>query len=1271
MDGDFAGTDRFVIERQLGIGSMGAVYLAYDRQLESRVALKVLLSVDATSIYRFKKEFRALADVTHRNLVTLHELFSQGDQWFFTMEYVEGKDLLTYVHGGRRRSFASTPRPISELPPDEDTPSNFYEAPVKGLEMLFPSPLENDERLRNVLVQVVEGLLAVHAAGKLHRDLKPENVIVTADGRAVLLDFGIVVDQHKDIHETLATIIGTPAYMSPEQCRGLEVGEATDWYALGVILYEALTGDIPFDGAPMQVIARKQEVDPVPPCDVVSGVPPDLNTLCMQLLQRNPAARPDGAAILRALRSRRAASMPVPSDSNAPKGKPAFIGRTAHLRELEAALSHTASGHPVVAMVHGPAGIGKSTLVSQFIESIAEQDQAIVLQGRCYERESVPFKAFDNVIDSLSRYLRKLPAVEAAHTLPRDIDALATLFPVLRRVEVVKRNRRPRAMPIEPQELRKRAFRALKEMFCRIADLEPLVVYVDDLQWSDVDSAKLLGELVTGADRPALMLIGVYRSGDTEPGTGLSALLEQLQANSELELRKLALGQLSPEQTVELARTLLGPDSAEEGARKVSFESGGNPHLLTQLVRHVHERRASGRASPETAKGLINFERVLEQRLAALSTDARTLLELLSVAGRPVPETMLTLVSSFNIDLSTALAELRGAKLVRGVTVHQVRAVEVFHDTIREGVTASMAVDVLVSWHRRLAAALEATGAIDLEALTFHLLGAGDHERASLYAARAAAQAEKALAFEKAARLFGVAAEHCPDLERKRGLLRCFADALVGAGRAPAAARAYVAAAELAEPEHKNELKALAGVQLLLSGELGQGLAMLSEPLTDLRALPPGSAQEAAAQAFENWRQFRTRGFAFKERAESEIAPTELGRLDLLWGVTRGLLLHDAMRPLPMLIRFLSDALSAGEPIRIVRGLALYHVYVDEPFSRYARLSTSGALDVAEALARRLDQVEARALVGYAKGMSVYQHGQVKSALTELFRAEDLLRNHCRGSVFEMRMSRMVITHLQLSLFRETDQMLLREWVREAEDRGDRISSALLRIASSLSALNTDDAEAATAQLDAVLEAAGGSLSGNSQVAELMARASVQLYRGNADGCRACYYLLDEFFTTPLASVPVWRGLGTLLRARLALIARAAPGADRTFLSRARAALEEVDAMAVPCFALDVGLLHAALSMAGGARESALAALERVLALPYDDAEPPLSALFALRARAQVAGGADGAAELAQAEALIARRGVTNPRRFARLFVPGLEELASRAHERAAGGVRS
>jgi hypothetical protein len=1077
----------------------------------------------------------------------------------------------------------------------------------------------------------------------------------------VLLDFGIVIDQQLDIHETLASVIGTPAYMSPEQCRGQGVSEATDWYALGVILYEALTGDVPFDGTPMQVISRKQELDPLPPNEVVSGVPPDLNELCMQLLQRDPAARPNGHAILRALRSKRAASLPVPSESNLPRGSAPFIGRAAQIRELDAIFGSAERGEPVIALVHGPAGIGKTTLVSRFLDGLIAQDRAIVLRGRCYERESVPFKAFDNVVDALSRYLRKQPAVEAARMLPRDIDALAGLFPVLKRVEIVRRNRRTRALPPEPQELRQRAFRALKEMFGRIADLEPLIVYIDDLQWSDVDSARLLVELITGADRPALLLLGVYRSGETEHSPGLDTLLGQLKLAGDVVVRDIGVNVLTPEDSFELARTLLGNEGAEEGARKVGFESGGNPQVLTQLVRHVSERRESGQASPETAKGLITFERVLAQRLASLSNDARTLLELLSVAARPVPETMLTLVSSFNIDLSSALAELRGAKLVRGVSAHNARAVEVYHDTIRESVTKALSVEVLVSWHRRLAAALEATGAMDLEALTEHLLGAGHAERASLYAARAAAQAEKGLAFEKAARLYGVAASNCPDPLRRREFLRRYADALVSAGRGALAADVYGQAAKDAPAEEAIELQALAGVQLLLCGKLTEGLTMLKEPLGTLQVEVPPTFQVASVQAAHMWKALRERGYAFTERGELDVDETELTRLDLLWGVTRGLMLHEFERPLPLLTRYLIDALELGEPLRVVRGLALFHVHVDAPFAAVAGLRNSGALDVAEALARRMDQVEARAVISFAKGVAVYGHGRVEPALKELLHAEELYRNHCRGGAYEMRLSRMVIANLWVSILREGDANQLREWVREAEDRGDRVGAVRLRLSLALTALQSDQADLAQTQLEAAIEQSSGEVSVLTTTFAATARSTIALYRGDAEGCRASYYLLEEFFETALAGTRVWRQLVLMLRARLALLARAAPTPGRTPLQQAERALEEASKLGAPCFAEDMLLLQASVAAGRRDREGALRALSALPATPAERRDPSLPALFIQRARGQLLGGAEGETLAQRANEALAKRGVVNPRRFARLFAPGLEELLARS----------
>ncbi len=1252
-----------MIERQLGAGSMGAVYLAYDQKLESRVALKTLLSVEPAAIYRFKKEFRSLADVSHRNLITLHELFSEDDQWFFTMEYVEGVDLLTYVHGGRRRTFDSTPRPISERPGVLDTLDSF-ETPVAGMEMLFPSPLEDASRLRAVLEQVVEGLMAVHAAGKLHRDLKPENVLVTADGRAVLCDFGIVIDQTTDIHETLATVIGTPAYMSPEQCRGEGVKAATDWYALGVILYEALTGDVPFDGTPMQVITRKQQVDPPPPSAAVSDVPEDLDELCMQLLQREPRARPGGQAILRALRTKQPASVPAPTKpSIGPVRQNRFVGREAQLRDLEGGLTTTEAGQPVVALVSGASGIGKTTLVNRFLEDVSQRQQAIVLKGRCYERESVPFKAFDNVIDTLSRYLRKLPAVDVARMMPRDIDALAGLFPVLKRVEVLKRSRRTRALPPDPQELRQRAFRALKEMFCRIADLEPLVVYVDDLQWSDVESAKLLAELVTGADRPAMLLICAYRSDDSEHSDGLKALREQIGQSDELQTREIQVGVLNPEESFQLAKELLGGQTGEEGARKLGFESKGNPHLLTQLVGHVTDRRAEGSASPDTAQGLINFERVLEERLASLSTDGRTMLELLSVAGRPVPESMLTLVSSFNIDLPSALAELRSAKLIRGVSSHDIRAVEVYHDTIREGVTSRMAPETLTHWHRRLAAALEASGAIDLEALTSHLLGAGEQERASLYAARAGEQAEKGLAFEKAARLYGLAAEHSSNDHRRLAFQRRHADALVNAGRGSEAAEMYFEAARTATSGETAELRALGGIQLLLSGQLEEGLAAVKEPLQAHGVQIPRDFAQAAYEAGEVWRALRTRGLSFQERAEADVEGATLVRLDMLWGATRGLLLHELARPLPLLTRYVADALETGEPLRVVRALTLFHTHVDLPFSRLANVPPCGALDVAEAVARGTDSAEARACIAFARGLVVYYSGQVEQALGELFRAEELYRNHTRGGAFEMRQARMVIGQLQSAVLLDADLQLLRDWAREADGRNDVVSSIRLRMTMTIPMLRNDDAEGALATLDQASKMAG-TLEGISFSADLLSRSVLQLYRGDAERARTTSYLFDQFTESAENSIPLWRGLMLLCRARLLVLSRASRDTPRSVLDEAGKVLDLVAALELPCLQDQLTLARAAVASAAGDAQIAIKGLEQVLATHSNGRTPPLTAVLALRAKGQLVGGAEGESMEARADQLLRKRQIANPRRFARLMVPLVEEAAARQRSR-------
>lgn len=1213
------------------------MYQVRDREQNTVIALKTLRQQDPVALYRFKQEFRSLADINHRNLVTLHELVSANDQWFFTMELVDGVDFLEYVREQGTSSIADT---LAAAPTGE---IGYGMLPVRRP----ASAPQSLVRLRQCMLQLAEGVYALHEAGKLHRDIKPSNVLVTPAERVVVLDFGLVTEvDSPDSAGNSQIMVGTAGYMAPEQGVGNPVSPASDWYSVGVMLYEALTGILPFDGAPLAVIMDKQQGVPPSPRELLPELPEDLDRLCMALLSSEPEKRPDGQEVLEFLGSE--ASQRLRNRTHTFSKAETFIGRQTQFAELSRAFADTEKGDSVTVFISGRAGMGKSALLERFLRRITRQTDVVVLSGRCYEREFVPYKALDDLVDSLAHYLSRLPRKQIDALLPEDAHAIARLFPVMRRVEPLAKTY-GYARIADPHELRRRGTDALRELLARLAGRKPLVLAIDNLQWGDRDSMRLLIDLIRPPDPPPVLFLVAYRSEEATGSIAVRMLLRSIRTEG-VNGRHFIVGRLSDDETRQLVLNRLGEDSPEAAryADGLVAEARGNPFFIDELVRYIQVG-----AAPLDGTAAISLEEAIFARIDQLSDEARRLLELVAIAGRPIQQSVIADAMDLGARFASIIALLRAGCLIRTRGTGDYDRVEIYHDRIRETLmTRLQGEDHLEELHGQLARALEASKTASPEVLVFHFRGAGEDERAGDHASRAADKAAEALAFERAAELYRIALEYLPDdVCKARDLRAKLGNALANAGHGAKAAEEYREAAKSSSSTEALELERRAAEQLLRAGYVDDGLDTLKSVLDMVGIRMAESPQRALSSLLARRTELRVRGFAFVERDQSQISPEELTCIDVCWSAAAGLGTIDAIHGADFQARHLLLALDAGEPYRVARALALEATY-SATGGKASWARTQQLIAKATELAERLQNPHARALAMMANAGAEFHAGNYQKARHGLEQCRKLLRDHCNGVVFELvsvdRMLADVMFYLgEIAALREHVPRRL----SEAEHRGDLCAATDMRTGlPNLVWLAAGDAERAARETGSAMARWSQKGFHIQHYHDALARTHIALYKGDTSGAmnvlEPMWTALQSSMLLRIQALSV-EAMG--VRARV-LAAHASISTDLTGLQESEFLAEKLSKEKLPTTEAVALSIRAAISSARGDAQACARFLHDA-EIGFESAHMTLMASACRLHRGQILGGGEGESLSLGEQTWMQGQGIVAPRRFTAMLL--------------------
>lgn len=728
---------RYTLKRLLGEGRMKKVYLASDNLLEREVALALLKTetLGEQAKVRIKREAQLMARLgDHPNILAVYDMGESDGQLYM---------VLPVMPGGR----------------------------LEDLIAAEPDRQLTIGRIVEVAKDVCRGLNHAHSRAIIHRDLKPSNVFLNLEGSAQIGDFGLALALELSRLTDSNIIMGTASYMSPEQATGGEITAKSDFYSLGVILYEMVTGKPPFTGDDTAaIVAQHINMLPVLPSRLRAETPKTLNTLILKLLEKDPKKRPKSASdILKTLEAIHVTdtTQTLISEAVTAGGLPdqqVFVGRDPELKQLEADYDRAASGQGMIVMLSGEAGIGKSSLCERLTAYVSMRG-GNTLRGYCQE-SSIPYLAF---VDVMRTYIINTNAAALRKNLG------STAADVARIVHELKDKLKIRLRTAgDPQEERYRLMQAVSGFLTNISQSKPLLVIIEDLHIADRGSLEMLLHVVRSLGKASLLVVGTCRDTELDRNQPLLEALADMKRIPNYRLMKLY--DLSVEEVGLMLSASTGQATPGDLVTAVYERTEGNPLFVSEMLRFFADTRLYKSPGKGIEGGLKvtgqkvktmgipeGLHGVISKRLSRLSSGCNRILSIGSVVGR---EFYLELVKRLaqipDSELFSALKEAKRAMILEEhIKVGADVSYRFGHDFYRKTIYEEMVAPERNDIHKQVAQFLEEVYAANREEhaveLTEHFSHSSnpfDLSKAVTYGEMAAKQAQQVYAHGEAVRIW-------------------------------------------------------------------------------------------------------------------------------------------------------------------------------------------------------------------------------------------------------------------------------------------------------------------------------------------------------------------------------------------------------------------------------------------------------------------------------------------------------------------------------------